>query len=101
MRDVDEGRPFADLPGRLIEENVWRAIRHGLDGNLLDIEAGRVEEYPAAEAVDRLAAWTGVAVELPELNGAQRQRRMLDAGATPAEVYAQCIRETEQTYVEA
>ena len=101
MRDVDEGRPFADLPGRLIEENVWRAIRHGLDGNLLDIEAGHVDEYPAAEAVDRLAAWTGVTVDLPELNGAQRQRRMLDAGATPAEVYAQCIRETEQTYVEA
>ena len=28
-------------------------------------------------------AWTGVDVALPELNGAQRQRRMIDAGATP------------------
>src|SRR5947209_10138246 len=35
-RDVDEGRPSSDLPGRLIEENMWRAIRHGLDGELLD-----------------------------------------------------------------
>jgi carboxylate-amine ligase len=101
MRDVDAGWSGPHLPGRLIEENVWRAIRHGLDGRLLDIEAGDVREYPAAEAADRLAAWTGVPVELPELNGAQRQRRMLDAGATPAEVYAQCIQETEQTYVEA
>jgi glutamate---cysteine ligase / carboxylate-amine ligase len=101
MRDVDGGWSGPHLPGRLIEENMWRAIRHGLDGRLLDIEAPDVVEYPAAEAVDRLAAWTGVSVELPELNGAQRQRRMIDAGATPAEVYAQCIRETEQTYVEA
>jgi glutamate---cysteine ligase / carboxylate-amine ligase len=101
MRDVDGGWSGPHLPGRLIEENLWRAIRHGLDGRLLDIEAPDVVEYPAAEAVDRLAAWTGVSVELPELNGAQRQRRMIDAGATPAEVYAQCIRETEQTYVEA
>jgi carboxylate-amine ligase len=101
MRDVDEGRLHGDVPGRLIEENMWRAIRFGLDGRLLDLEADRIEEYPAAEAVDRLAAWTGVRVDLPELNGAQRQRRMLDAGATPGEVYAQCIRETESTYVEA
>ena len=100
MRDVDQGRHLPDLPGRLIEENVWRAIRHGLDGRLLDLEAERIEEYEAAEAVERLAAWTGLSVNLPELNGAQRQRRMLDAGASPAEVYAQCVRETEQTYTE-
>ena len=28
-------------PGRLIEENMWRAIRYGLDGRLLDLEAER------------------------------------------------------------
>src|SRR3954447_6403163 len=53
LRDVDEGRPFADLPGRLIEENMWRAIRHGQDGRLLDLEAGGldlIDDYPAAEA---------------------------------------------------
>ena len=37
---------------------------------------------------------------LPELNGAQRQRRMIDAGATPAEVYAECVEETQGTYQE-
>jgi glutamate---cysteine ligase / carboxylate-amine ligase len=97
LREVDEGRQPADLPGRLIEENMWRAIRYGLDGKLLDIEAERIEEYPAAEAVERLAAWTGVDVALPELNGAQRQRRMIDAGASPAEVYAETVRETNET----
>ena len=77
---------------------MWRAIRYGLDGRLLDLEAARVEEYPAAEALDRLRAWTGADVALPELNGAQRQRRMIDAGASPAEVYAECVRETHATY---
>ena len=46
------------------------------------------------------AAWSGVDAALPELNGAQRQRRMIDAGATPAEVFAECVRETQATYQE-
>src|ERR687894_158849 len=41
--EVDAGELPPDLPGRLIEENVWRAIRHGLDGHLLDLTAPRVE----------------------------------------------------------
>ena len=101
LAEVDAGEVPPEVPHRLIEENMWRAIRHGLDGHLLDLEAPRIEEYPAAEAVERLSAWAGVEVELPELNGAQRQRRMIDAGAAPQEVYAQCVRETQATYEEA
>src|SRR3954469_6367248 len=96
-REVDAGDGPPDLPPRLIEENMWRAIRHGLDGRLLDLEASPIDQYPAAEALDRLRAWTGSEVQLPELNGAQRQRRMIDAGATPAEVFAECVRETQAT----
>jgi carboxylate-amine ligase len=98
--EVDAGETPPDLPGRLIEENVWRAIRYGLDGRLLDLEAPRIEEFPAAEALDRLKAWSGSDAVLPELNGAQRQRRLIEAGATPAEVYAECLRETQSTYAE-
>jgi glutamate---cysteine ligase / carboxylate-amine ligase len=87
-----------DIPGRLIEENMWRALRYGLDGRLLDLEAPRVEEFDAVETVERLNAWTGAAVALPELNGAQRQRRLIAAGAGPAEVYAQCVEETRSTF---
>jgi len=97
-REVDAGQAPPDLPGRLIEENMWRALRYGLDGRLLDLEAPRVEEFPAAETLDRLRAWTGFDAALPELNGAQRQRRAIDAGASPAEVYAECITETQATY---
>jgi carboxylate-amine ligase len=98
--EVDAGETPPDLPGRLIEENVWRATRYGLDGRLLDLEAPVFEEFNAAEALDRLRAWSGADVALPELNGAQRQRRLIDAGATPAEVYAECVRETQATYLQ-
>ncbi|HET6865216.1 MAG TPA: YbdK family carboxylate-amine ligase [Solirubrobacteraceae bacterium] len=102
-RDVDDGVPFTDLPRRLIEENFWRAIRHGLDGDLLDLD--RAESYPAAEAVDRLLAWTapmrgelGIDVALPSLNGAQRQRRITDSGVDLREAYAAVVAETRDTY---
>jgi glutamate---cysteine ligase / carboxylate-amine ligase len=104
-RDEDDGRPFADPPRRLIEENLWRAIRHGQDGALVDLE--RVEEYPAAAAADRLLAWTapvrselGIEPQLPALNGAQRQRRAIDAGAGMHEVYGAAVKETRETYVQ-
>ena len=86
-RDIDEGRSAPDPPHRLVEENLWRATRHGLDGKLIDLERG--EEYPAADVTARLLAWTeparaelGLEPGLPDANGAQRQRRMIDAGAT-------------------
>ena len=52
--EIDAGEAPPDLPGRLIEENMWRALRYGLDGRLLDLEAPTIEEFPAAEALDRL-----------------------------------------------
>src|SRR3954451_8246342 len=98
--EIDAGEVPPDLPGRLIEENMWRALRYGLDGRLLDLDAPTVEEFPAAEALDRLKAWSGIDPPFPELNGAQRQRRMIDAGATPEEVYAHTVKETQGTYQE-
>jgi glutamate---cysteine ligase / carboxylate-amine ligase len=98
LEEIDAGERCPDVPGRLIEENMWRAIRYGQDGRLLDLDAERIEEYPASEALERLQAWTGETFDLPELNGAQRQRRMIDGGATPAEVYSACVRETMATY---
>ncbi len=102
-RDLDEGVPFADPAPRLIEENMWRAIRYGLDGKMVDLE--RAEEYPATEIVERLATWTEpvraeLAIELafPERNGAQRQRAMIEAGASREEVFVASVGETRQTY---
>jgi glutamate---cysteine ligase / carboxylate-amine ligase len=105
LRDIDEGVPFADPPRRLVEENFWRAIRFGQDGTLLDLDRG--EPFPAAAATERLLQWTapvraelGLEPAFPAFNGAQRQRRAIDAGATMQEVYAAAVRETSQTYVQ-
>jgi glutamate---cysteine ligase / carboxylate-amine ligase len=105
VRDGDEGVPFEDPAGRLVEENMWRAIRFGLDGRLVDM--ARAEEYPAREAVERLLAWTapvraeiGIEPIFPERNGAQRQRQMIEAGATREEVFAASVNETRESYPE-
>jgi glutamate---cysteine ligase / carboxylate-amine ligase len=103
MRDVDEGVPFEHPAPRLIEENMWRAIRYGLDGKMIDLPAAR--EYPAREAIDRLLDWTeplrseiGVEPVFPERNGAQRQRALIEAGSSREEVFAASVAETARTY---
>ncbi len=102
-RDVDEGVPYSEHPRRLIEENMWRATRFGLDGRLIDLD--RAEEYPGRAAIERLAAWTepmrgelGIELAVPGRNGAQRQRRMIDAGAAREEVFAASVQETRESY---
>ena len=105
MRDGDEGVPFEDPAPRLVEENMWRAIRFGLDGRLIDLE--RAEEYPARRALERLAEWTepirselGISFDFPERNGAQRQRAMIEGGAPREDVFAAAVAETQTTYTE-
>lgn len=105
LRDIDENLPFTDLPGHLLEENMWRAIRHGLDGRMIDFDRGA--EYPSAQIAERLLAWTApvraeldIEPALPERNSAQRQRAMFDAGASMREVYDATVREARESYAE-
>ena len=94
-RAIDEGEPLPEQPRRLIEENLWRAIRHGLSGELIDLERGDV--LPARARVERLVEWVlPVADEigatpwlrLPERNAAERQIAQRATGATLEEIYA-------------
>ncbi|MEJ7824483.1 MAG: YbdK family carboxylate-amine ligase [Solirubrobacteraceae bacterium] len=105
LRDIDDGVPFVDPAPRLIEENVWRAIRHGMDGRMIDL--GRREEIATRAAVEDL--WTWIEPLRDELridagpdvpNGAQRQRAALLGGAALHEVYADTVRETTTTYAQ-
>jgi glutamate---cysteine ligase / carboxylate-amine ligase len=99
------GGPLAD---REIEENLWRAIRHGMSGAFLDFRAGPdsgAELIQARAALERLLAWTeparsqlGIEVDLPERNGAQRAREARAAGASIEEVYREVVAETKRTY---
>src|SRR3954449_861361 len=101
--DYDDGLRTESPPGRMIEENFWRAIRYGLDGKMIDLERG--EEMPAAAVPDRLLAWTGPAraalgidVSLPSRNGAQRQRQLYESGAGVREVFAAEVAATQRSY---
>ena len=94
------GEPLRD---REIEENLWRAIRHGMDGEMIDFRGRRL--VPTRQVVEELIGWTepartalGIEIDLPERNGAQRQRSMLDDGASIEEIYRASIEETRGTY---
>src|SRR5213082_3196186 len=97
-RAHDEAEPVELLPNRLIEENLWRAIRYGLSGELIDLTTGDVR--PARAHIERLIDWVlPVAEELgaaswlaiPSSNAAERQRLRHDQGASLPEIYAEQI----------
>jgi carboxylate-amine ligase len=100
---LDEGRPLPVLETRWIEENLWRAIRYGLNGRLVDWDRG--VQVAAPEALRGLIEWVrpagetlGLASYLDDAermlaagNGAQRQGRELAAGRTVHEVHADAV----------
>ena len=102
-RDEDDARPFVHVPTGLIEENIWRAIRYGLDGRMIDFESR--SQFESASISERLLEWTapvrselGLSPVFAERNAAQRQRDAVAAGRTIQEVYADLVAETETTY---
>ncbi len=103
-RALDEGEPLPNHPHRLIEENLWRAIRFGLSGEMIDLERGGVRSTRAA--IEELIEWSlPVAEELgaapylciPEANAAERQIARHEGGATIEEVYAEQVRPKEES----
>ena len=97
-RALDDGEPLPDCPHALLEENFWRAIRHGLAGELIDLRAypsPRVR--PARAALEELVEWVMPAAEevgaapylaVPAANAAERQIARHEAGGTLKEIYA-------------
>ena len=74
-----------------------------MDGQRIDL--ARAVEVPARAAVERLLEWSapvrselGIEVALPERNGAQRQRALLEEGATLREAFAATVAHTRETY---
>jgi carboxylate-amine ligase len=94
------GGPLAD---REIEENLWRAIRHGAGGRMIDFRAG--VEVETRALLDSILEWTaparsqlGIEVNLPDRNGAQRALEALAGGASIEEIYREAVAETQRTY---
>jgi carboxylate-amine ligase len=97
------GTPLAD---REIEENLWRAIRYGAGGRMIDFRRGTVVE--TREMLESVLAWTeparsqlGIEVQLPDRNGAQRAREALEAGVAIEDIYRDAVAETNRTYTGA
>ncbi len=93
-RAVDEGEPLPSPAPRMIEENLWRAIRYGLTGTLLDPSTSEVR--PVRAELERLIDWVapvadelGVTLELPATNAAERQIRRIQEGWSLEEIYAE------------
>jgi carboxylate-amine ligase len=109
--DHDAGRTLPAHPHRLIEENMWRAARHGLAGRLIDLDRG--VERPAPEAIEALLAWsapvqeqlglTSFLAQVPQTlatgNGAMRQMIRLAelAGSVPDPLRALHAETAERT----
>jgi glutamate---cysteine ligase / carboxylate-amine ligase len=101
--DLDEGPASEPLRQREIEENLWRAIRYGMDGEMIDFRERGV--VPTRAVVEDVLEWTepargslGLEVELPEQNGAQRAYAALAEGAMIEEIYRHAVEETKRTY---
>jgi carboxylate-amine ligase len=97
-RALDEGEPLPAHPHRLIEENMWRAIRYGLGGELIDLERGDV--LPARARLERLLEWLAPVADeigatpylsIPERNAAERQIARFEEGASLAEIYGELV----------
>jgi carboxylate-amine ligase len=97
-RGLDEGEHLPIYPHRLIEENLWRAIRYGLGGEMIDLATGEVRSTRAAveeliESSLPIAAELGVAslLSIPAANAAERQIARHDEGAPLREIYAEQV----------
>lgn len=88
---------------REIEENFWRAIRYGMDGEMIDFDAGEV--VSTREVLERTVEWAspaaevmGITVDLPAMNGAQRAREAFEQGKSLEEILRSSVDLTARTY---
>ncbi len=101
--DYDAGALPEPMQGREVEENLWRAIRYGMDGRMIDFASGT--ELATAAALDALLGWTAPARESLAIdaepsgpNGAQRVRAALVEGRAVEDVYRGVVEETGSSY---
>ncbi|MDQ3389454.1 MAG: carboxylate-amine ligase [Gemmatimonadota bacterium] len=73
---------FRVYPADLIEENKWRAVRHGLDGQMVDL--GKQEELGARELIRELLEWFigDVVDELGSRKEVEYAYRILEEGSS-------------------
>jgi glutamate---cysteine ligase / carboxylate-amine ligase len=101
--DLDDGTAAAPLGDREIEENLWRAIRYGLAGKLIDFRTG--EEVETHAYLEGLLGWTaparaalGIEVDIPTAGGSERFRAAVESTGSLEGAYRAAVAETALTY---
>jgi carboxylate-amine ligase len=104
-RDYDQGRALPDYAPRLLEENMWRAIRWGISGELIDLRSGRT--VPArdrladlVEGVSETARDLGIEPFLEPVLGptlSELAIPMLEEGADVRELWPQTVEQTRES----
>jgi carboxylate-amine ligase len=101
--DLDEGTAAAPLGDREIEENLWRAIRYGLAGKLIDFRTG--EEVETRGFLEGLLGWTaparaalGIDVDIPPVGGSERFRAAVESTGSLEDAYRAAVAETARSY---
>jgi glutamate---cysteine ligase / carboxylate-amine ligase len=111
--DLDAGRPVPVHARALIEENLWRAQRHGLTGDLIDLDTGALR--PTTRAIEELLEWSAPArrdlglqpflAHVPRMladgNGAMRQSARLAALGDVRAMHAEVVERTRRSAEEA
>ena len=106
----DAGEELSRTEHRFIEENLWRAERYGLTGNMVDLTTGR--ERSTIEAIETLLTWSAPAAVrlgvdrflgpvrsvLENGNGAIRQLKRYDElGGDLKALQAECAERTKRS----
>jgi carboxylate-amine ligase len=98
-RALDEGEELPSLPNRMLEENLWRAIRYGLTDGLIDFQRGEV--VPARARIEALIEWVQPVAEeigaapylvVPDANASERQYARLEELGSARDVFAELVR---------
>ena len=98
-RALDDGEQLLHLPNRLLEENMWRAIRFGLTDGLIDFARGEV--VPARARIEALIEWVYPVAEeigaaqylrVPDANSSERQYARLEELGSHRDVFAELVR---------
>jgi len=104
-RRFDAGEPLPAYPGRDLEENMWRAIRWGMSGELIDLAARR--SIPALERLEQVldqvadtATDLGIARYLSPLREptlSQRMDELMEDGADPRELWPDVVERNQRS----
>jgi carboxylate-amine ligase len=102
--EIDDGAPFHPTPHHLLDENLWRAIRGGLQGELIDFDPELTEPKvrPMTERVAELiglARTANAAGDLGLDEGLDRVEAMVREGGRAAQLRAQYLESGDLTKV--